>query len=66
MTKDIKVLTPEDIKEIFKISRMTLYRWLHTDPSFPRPIHLTKRKIVFRSEAIEEWMRSKENQQICE
>lgn len=54
MTKPF--LTINETAELLCISRQTVYRYLKTNAGFPKPIHLTEKKIVFRSDEIQNWV----------
>lgn len=49
---DKLVVTVSDAVKLLSISRPTLYRYIKKDPTFPKAIHLTEKKVVFRVEAL--------------
>ncbi|MGN1281385.1 MAG: helix-turn-helix transcriptional regulator [Succinivibrio sp.] len=59
METEIVITVAETIK-MLRISKPTLYRYLKNDPSFPKPIHLTEKKVVFKVEALKNWLVKKE------
>lgn len=54
----MEILRVEDLIQMLKISRPTLYRWLKQD-NFPKPIHLGPKTPVWRQSDIEEWISQK-------
>ena len=57
---DKLVVTVSDAVKLLSISRPTLYRYIKKDPTFPKAIHLTEKKVVFRVEALKDWLVKKE------
>ena len=57
---DKLVVTVSDAIKLLCISRPTLYRYMQQDPTFPKAIHLTEKKVVFRVEALKRLVASKE------
>ncbi|WP_036593113.1 helix-turn-helix transcriptional regulator [Ottowia thiooxydans] len=43
-----ELLRPASAAARYDMSRRTLTRLLHSDPSFPRPIHKSRRMVLFR------------------
>ena len=54
------VVTVTEATKLLRISKPTLYRYLQKDHTFPKPIQLTEKKVVFRVEALKKWLASKE------
>ena len=54
------VVTVTEATKLLRVSKPTLYRYLQKDPTFPKPIHLTEKKVVFRVEALKDWLVKKE------
>lgn len=57
-------LTINETAELLCISRQTLYRYLKTNAGFPKPIHLTEKKIVFKSDEIQGWVIEKRSNKV--
>ncbi|WP_229797379.1 helix-turn-helix transcriptional regulator [Jeongeupia chitinilytica] len=53
-----KYLRPRALAEYLQISRATLYRWLQTDPTFPRPARCGG-VTLFPVEEVERWLAMK-------
>lgn len=49
-------LTIKETCEMLRITKATMYRYLKKDPTFPRPIQITKRKMIFKTEDIKNWL----------
>ena len=54
-----QVLSISDAVKFLAISKATLYRYRMNDSSFPKSIHLTKRKIVYRIGDLIKWIDKK-------
>jgi prophage regulatory protein len=50
-------MTPKAVCEKTAISRATLDR-LVKDNRFPKPIRLTERRLAYREDEVDEWMKS--------
>lgn len=57
-------LTVNETAELLCISRQTLYRYLKSNNGFPKPIHLTEKKIVFKSDEINSWVIEKRSNEL--
>ena len=47
----------EDVKAALGLGRTSIYNLVRNDPTFPKPIQLTKRAVAWRREEIERWVR---------
>ena len=54
------VVTMNEASDLLRVSRQTIYRYMNNDENFPKSIHLSKRKIVFRLDALKSWLEQKE------
>jgi predicted DNA-binding transcriptional regulator AlpA len=45
----------QDIEELFKVSRATIYRWVNSG-HFPKPIHLGANMVRWKVSDIEAWI----------
>ena len=48
-------LRPSEAARALGISRGTLYRWLRTDPTFPRPRHIGRAVTIFDAAELLAW-----------
>lgn len=53
-----KLLTISDVMDITTLGRSTIYAYVDAG-SFPKPIHLTERKIRWTSEDIQGWIQGR-------
>ena len=54
-----KFLRDKDVAERYGTNRTTVWRWVKTDPSFPRPVPLSPGCSRWPIEGLEAWERSK-------
>lgn len=52
-------VSDRQLAERYSVSRPTVWRWLKTDPKFPRPIKLSPGCTRWRATDIEEWEASR-------
>lgn len=50
-----KLLTENDLDEITTLSRTTRYR-MRQEGLFPQPISISKRRVAYRANEIEDWI----------
>jgi prophage regulatory protein len=50
-----RYLTDKQIAAMFGVSRITVWRWASTDPTFPSPIKLSPGCTRWKLSAIEAW-----------
>jgi prophage regulatory protein len=53
-------MSAKEVTEFLRISRSTLWRLEQTDPTFPRKLVLTCRKVGWFLDDLEEWLESKQ------
>ena len=53
-----EILRPKDVCERLKISRSTLYSWIHFG-RFPRQSRFGERAVGWRSDDVERWLNSR-------
>lgn len=53
------LLRANDVQRVMGICRTTLYNLLDKDPTFPRPVKLTKKAIAWPQNEILEWIEEK-------
>ncbi|MHC9236614.1 helix-turn-helix transcriptional regulator [Pseudooceanicola sp. 502str34] len=54
-------LTDKQVGERYGVSRVTIWRWKKTDPTFPNPVNLSPGCVRFRISDLEAWEASKAN-----
>jgi prophage regulatory protein len=54
-------LQDRQVGERYGISRTAIWRWLKTDPSFPKPISLSPGCSRWRVDDLERWEQAKAN-----
>lgn len=47
------------IAAIYSVHRMTVWRWLRSDPTFPKPVRLSGRCTRWKKSEIEAWEATK-------
>lgn len=52
-------LSVRQVSERFGVNRASIWRWLKTDPTFPKPLSLTPGTSRWRLSELEEWERTK-------
>jgi len=52
-------LSDVQIAAVYSVHRMTVWRWLKSDQSFPKPIRLSGRCTRWKKSEIEAWEASK-------
>lgn len=52
-------LQDKDVAQRYSVSRPSIWRWVKTDPSFPKPVNLTPGCSRWRVEDLEKWERTK-------
>jgi prophage regulatory protein len=50
------------VRELTSASRATIWRWLKSDPTFPRPFHLSKGITCWDEGEILDWIAAKKSQ----
>lgn len=60
MTSPRTFMSAKEVTEFLRISRSTLWRLEQTDPTFPRKLVLTCRKVGWFLDDLEEWLESKQ------
>jgi len=48
-------LSDTQLADRFGVHRTTVRRWVHTDPSFPKPVKLSPGSTRWKLEDIEQW-----------
>jgi predicted DNA-binding transcriptional regulator AlpA len=48
-------LTDRHVAERYCVHRLTVWRWTHSDPTFPRPVRLSPQCTRWRLDEIEAW-----------
>lgn len=56
------LMRPADVARRYGLSHRTLARLMRNDPSFPKPIRLSKRMILLECEAMDRYIDSKRQQ----
>jgi prophage regulatory protein len=51
-----RLMALNDVAEMLTLSRSTLYRLMWDDPSFPRPVHVTKRRVAFVASEVDAYI----------
>lgn len=59
MSSPIKILRLRDVQTRIGISRPTIYRWLDSDPSFPRPVKIGSRSIGWIESEVNQWLEAR-------
>lgn len=54
-------LNTQQLADRYGVSRVTVWRWGKTDPTFPKAVKLSDSCTRWRLSEIEEWEASKEN-----
>ena len=52
------LLRIDDVMATLGVGRTSIYNLLRNDPTFPKPIQLTKRCVAWKREEIEVWVRA--------
>lgn len=52
-------LQDKDVAQRYGVSRPSIWRWVKSDPSFPKPVNLTPGCARWRMEDLEKWERDK-------
>ena len=52
-------LSDKQVAERYSVSRGTTWRWVKTDPTFPKPIELSPGCTRWRLDDLEEWEQAK-------
>ncbi len=58
-----KYLRVNDVAAFLAVNRSTIYRWIKSNPNFPRPIQLGERSTVFDLDELKEFVSSKREPQ---
>jgi prophage regulatory protein len=51
-----------EVAKMFGVSRKTVWNWIKSDPSFPRPVSLSPNVTVFMDDELQEWLTAKQQQ----
>jgi prophage regulatory protein len=54
-------LSDQQVADRYSVSRVTIWRWRKTDPSFPQPINLSPGCVRWKLLEIENWEAAKAN-----
>ncbi len=53
-------LSDAQVADRYAVSRVTIWKWLKTDPTFPKPIKLSPGCTRWRASDVEAWEKSRE------
>ncbi len=56
---DLKFIRPGPTAAKCGCSLRTLYRWLESDPTFPKRVHLGPHMVGFFSDEVDAWLNAK-------
>ena len=51
-----ELLTAAEVCDWAKISKTSLYDWLRTDPSFPKPVKVGRRAVRWKADELQAWL----------
>ncbi|GBE14445.1 MAG TPA: AlpA family phage regulatory protein [Proteobacteria bacterium] len=57
--KSERVLSPKKLAQELGIARSSLYRLRVGEPSFPKPIRLSERRVGWRESEVQAWIESR-------
>lgn len=57
-------LTDNEAAERYHVSRPTIWRWLRTDPQFPKPLKLSPGATRWRLADLERWEQARASAQV--
>ena len=57
-TPEAQLWTDRDVREILRVSRSWLWHLRKTDPRFPRPLRIAKRRLWYRADHIKKYARA--------
>lgn len=63
--KEKLLLNIDETVLLLGISKPTLYRYLKSKKDFPKPIHVTDRKVMFSIEDINDWVKRLRSSSVC-
>lgn len=48
-------LTAQQVADRYSVTKATIWRWVRTDPTFPRPVKFSEQATRFELSALEAW-----------
>lgn len=48
-------LTVQQVADRYSVTKATIWRWVRTDPTFPRPVKFSEQSTRFELSALEAW-----------
>jgi prophage regulatory protein len=54
-----ELLTIKDVCYKLKVTKTTVYKWLHEDPTFPKQITLGPRVVRWKADELEQWLQNR-------
>lgn len=63
LTPTLKILRPPQAAAYIGVSRTTLHRMEHSDPSFPKKIKISARCVGWRVSDLDQWLSERESAQ---
>ncbi|WP_371311882.1 helix-turn-helix transcriptional regulator [Pseudovibrio flavus] len=52
-------VSDKQLAERWSVSRQTIWRWIESDPTFPKPVKLSPRCTRWRLPEVEEWEKAR-------
>lgn len=52
-------LTVKQVADRYNVTKATIWRWVRTDPTFPRPVKFSEQATRFEFSALESWEQSR-------